>query len=187
MPSITPRFSSCSRDQLILELNTSERSTFTVDSIMCWSPLPCTPVKTRCVKFDLQANLVHQVSTPIELSPEEIALRWYSDTDLRTIRSQQQILSIRCMKSGGRLDDGSPSCGEEYCFRGIYTATKKAKRRELQAKIYMELLSAPTDNYYCQPPETDVARKLQRISEKSVQTAIARARHDRIAALKAYR
>jgi len=87
------------------------------------------------------------------------------------------------MKSGRFNDDDS---SDEYCFRGIETDTKKAKRRELQSKMQMELFMGSWcdyDDYF----SSDVCLKLQALSAKSAQTARARGHQDHQAALKVYR
>jgi hypothetical protein len=194
MPAIPTRLSSIDLTSFLLPaapaslaLDSSERSTFTVNSPR--KQCKAAPNNGPSVHFDLQANTFHETWSRDDLSREagDFSQLWYSSNDIKVLMKRVQT-TVRMMNSG--KFDGK-KMDPDFSFRGIETESDKAKRKERLDRVRMALLwSSPTntsssrDDFFA---SDDVALTLQEISEKARQEAVLRAKYDRQVALKAYR
>lgn len=172
-----------SRSQLlnIRANDSSERSTSSTFSVNCGAARCGTSTATAAsaaygVHFKLESNSIHEISARSELSRDEYSQLWYTEEDLKVIRSDLRIVT-RMMKSGRFEEDA------DLCFRGIELDREKDQRADRQATILMELFWWKIGNFF----DSEVPSKLQKLTFKAKRDALVRAKQDQEAAMNIYR
>ena len=160
-------------------LDSSQCSTFSVNSTRRKSEPSNDRSSSTSVKFNLPTNSFHEVPSREDISEEDVAQIWYTHHDIKVIKSRLQT-TIRMMKSGRFNCDG-----ESYSFRGIQTDFDRTQRRERIAMLQMALSMCPSAHEFYSTPGLSLT--LQELSHKATEEAILRATQDRDEALKVYR
>ena len=186
-----------SRSQLltIRSNDSSLRSTSSTFSVNDGAAISCCGGSSECcagtsytttsnhgVNFNLESNSIHEVSARSELSREEFCQLWYTEEDLKIIRSDLRIVT-RMMKSGRFHDEEKDGENNRLCFRGIELDREKDQRLERQGTILMELFWSESKHFF----DSEVPIKLQKLTSKAKREALIRAKQDQEAAMKIYR
>lgn len=133
-------------------------------------PTVASPRK-RSVRFDLNATVFHEV-------PDESL--WLGMEDLRALKTDFKSLQSMYLNDPESCQDS-----ETVSFRGTRTKQEAISKKQIQARVSMELMfwcgdgaSLSSDEASSNFFNTDIPRDIQQHTQRSVSAAIARGKKD---------